>query len=259
MKHLEIWVALIVWLLFSATYDVLMDNRITELETGKVVRADTIRIFEIWNCGGTVDTAVTGMPLILAAIVDTPANADFSVDSIAAICDHRGFVDIYNCSICAEALKHWKRTLNPSGDEIVKITPLPPTYVTMRSGKRIRMSPGTLNWTAVGDDGMVGTADHYDLRMTTDSSLSWDQWIAVPTNQPLPAGESESLSVDIPQSFYFRIRAYDEAGNWSKSNIHKRCFNVAGDANGDGTVDISDITWTVAWMFNGGPAPECEE
>lgn len=117
----------------------------------------------------------------------------------------------------------------------------------------------TLHFTAVGDDGMVGTADHYDLRMTTDTTLSWDQWAVIPTGQPLPSGEAESLSVDITETTHFQIRAYDEADNWSESNIYQRCCNVAGDANGDGICDITDVTWIVTWMFNNGVPPECEE
>jgi len=35
------------------------------------------------------------------------------------------------------------------------------------------------------------------------------------------------------------------------------CCDVPGDANGNGTVNILDITYLIAYLYQGGPAPEC--
>lgn len=37
------------------------------------------------------------------------------------------------------------------------------------------------------------------------------------------------------------------------------CCDLPGDASGDGTVNIGDITFIISEMFRGGPAPECRD
>lgn len=87
----------------------------------------------------------------------------------------------------------------------------------------------SLSWTAVGDDGLDGQAAAYDLRYAADSAnlqTNWQQAQLVsylPT--PAPAGTAEHLETSIPlqpnRTYYFAIKARDEAGNWSPiSNIH---------------------------------------
>ena len=85
-------------------------------------------------------------------------------------------------------------------------------------------------WTAVGDDGIIGTASFYDGRvaMTEDSLYNqWDDcflWIGSEVT-PLPSGQAETfnfvLTVEKEQTYYFAIKAMDNAGNWSLiSNIY---------------------------------------
>lgn len=92
----------------------------------------------------------------------------------------------------------------------------------------------TLTWTAVGDDGMEGTADHYILKGSTDRTLLENNfWECDPQfcieisglPAPKPAGSIEIF--EIPDGIfpsgsvvYFRIVAVDEAGNAGEpSNI----------------------------------------
>jgi len=56
----------------------------------------------------------------------------------------------------------------------------------------------------------------------------------------------------------------DTLGEWHGNvavvwNMRTECN--CGDLNGDGgwTFDISDLTFGIDFMFNGGPPPECEE
>ena len=90
----------------------------------------------------------------------------------------------------------------------------------------------TLNWTAKGDDGNVGTATTYDIRYSVDSLtlVSWTGAIQV-LNEPAPkiAGSAESFTVSLPLlegvKYYFGIKIADEASNWSgPSNILVKFF-----------------------------------
>jgi hypothetical protein len=84
----------------------------------------------------------------------------------------------------------------------------------------------TLVWTATGDDSSAGTAFQYDIRkfnrMITNSS--WDSTAEL-TGEPAPspAGEIDSMVVGglmRDSTYYFAMRACDEAGNWSG---HSNC------------------------------------
>jgi len=47
-------------------------------------------------------------------------------------------------------------------------------------------------------------------------------------------------------------------GKWSpKSSLFDPCCLIAGDANGDGALDISDVSFLIGRIFNSGPAPTC--
>lgn len=80
-----------------------------------------------------------------------------------------------------------------------------------------------LSWTAPGDDGDEGVAVEYDVRQGTEpiTELNWDSpEVLQLCGEPWPniAGSQEEFAVgdlsgELPH--YFRLRARDEAGNWS--------------------------------------------
>jgi len=79
----------------------------------------------------------------------------------------------------------------------------------------------TLAWTAPGDDGQVGTASVYDIRLSTApiDDANWSA-AAVVSNPPTPqpAGTRQSVVVrglNYGTTYYFAIKTADEAGNWS--------------------------------------------
>ena len=79
----------------------------------------------------------------------------------------------------------------------------------------------SLVWTAPGDDGAVGTASVYELRMSA-SPIDGDNWGAAAMVRglpaPLPAGASQRVMVrglTRGTPCYFAIRSADEVGNWS--------------------------------------------
>ena len=51
------------------------------------------------------------------------------------------------------------------------------------------------------------------------------------------------------------------SGFWSGDLIsfNQSCCNLSGDANNDGIIGISDLTYFVDYMFNSGSAPICFE
>ncbi len=84
----------------------------------------------------------------------------------------------------------------------------------------------TLHWTATGDDGAVGTAALYDLRMSSAAitAANWTSATAL-TDLPAPAASGTAQSVVVRglahgTTYYFALRVRDDAGNWSDvSNV----------------------------------------
>jgi hypothetical protein len=78
-----------------------------------------------------------------------------------------------------------------------------------------------LAWSAPGDDGAVGQAVAYDLRFATQpiSAATFASATPVPgLPTPGPAGALQEFSVtglSANVSYFFALRALDEAGNWS--------------------------------------------
>ncbi len=78
----------------------------------------------------------------------------------------------------------------------------------------------TLTWTAPGDDGVIGTADMYDVRRSLFSidSGNFDSATVVPAGSPLSAGSFETLAVNgltDETRYYFAIKTKDEVPNTS--------------------------------------------
>lgn len=82
-----------------------------------------------------------------------------------------------------------------------------------------------LTWTAPGDDGNVGTAAAYDLRRSLSAltAANFNQGTQITgLAAPKVAGTTETFTVTglAPGTYYFALKARDEAGNWSSiSNV----------------------------------------
>jgi len=81
----------------------------------------------------------------------------------------------------------------------------------------------TLTWTAVGDDGNIGQASRYDIRYSTESILTdedFDKATQVEVElQPKPSSEKETFTVVGLQQgteYYFAIKVIDDANNISE-------------------------------------------
>jgi chitodextrinase len=123
----------------------------------------------------------------------------------------------------------------------------------------------TLSWTAPGDDGSVGTANSYELRVST-SQITSGNWGSAPsravgTPSPLVAGTRQStvvtnLSPDT--TYWFAIKAVDDAGNWSNiSNIVRWDWILdtapPGAPTGLSAAKQSNGTVRVTWAANSEP------
>ncbi|OGS47403.1 MAG: hypothetical protein A2539_07560, partial [Elusimicrobia bacterium RIFOXYD2_FULL_34_15] len=128
---------------------------------------------------------------------------------------------IYNRALTAnEVLLHYQGTIpeqdTTSPNAINNLATSNPTTTTL-----------TLNWTAVGDDGLTGTATSYDIRYATynitTSNFSGAQ--ALPAGGPTPkvSGSNETYTLSNLTSdttYYIAIKVLDERGNISAvSNI----------------------------------------
>jgi len=78
-----------------------------------------------------------------------------------------------------------------------------------------------LVWSAPGDDADVGTAATYELRVSS-SPITLGNWSAAsvvgPSQAPRASGTREGFTVrglSSDSTYYFAIRAVDDAGNWS--------------------------------------------
>jgi len=128
----------------------------------------------------------------------------------------------------------------------------------------------TVSWTASGDDGMVGTATGYDLRYSTNH-ITESNWTTATRVSglpvPLPAGTEQSATIDglsDDQTYYFAIRAVDEAGNWSPVSNNSSwsncsCIGLTGNVDGDAydAVNIADLSDLISYLFLGMGSVAC--
>jgi hypothetical protein len=104
------------------------------------------------------------------------------------------------------------------------------------SSQAVTYNSVRLNWTAVGDDSLTGTANTYDIRYSTNpiTLANWASATQVSGEPaPLAPGTSQSFTVTGLQPntlYYFGIRTADEVPNWSGlSNVISRTTLAAPD------------------------------
>jgi len=103
---------------------------------------------------------------------------------------------------------------------------IPPAAITDLSVKEVGLQGVVLEWTAPGDNGMIGQAGAYDLRFCTEpiNAGNWDN--AVKAEEIIPpgfAGSTETFTVKNLSSYtayYFGLKTVDDETNWSElSNV----------------------------------------
>jgi len=110
----------------------------------------------------------------------------------------------------------------PSVASWVKIDPVAPAAISLN------LTAGCYDhiyasWIAPGDDGMIGNAAAYDLRVSTSTitELNWDQATPIWSGYPQPPGTQEQITIGAGCSRrYYAIKTRDAAYNWSPiSNV----------------------------------------
>ena len=118
-------------------------------------------------------------------------------------------------SLTPYALTVWGTFPTPPGDTT------PPAQVTDLRAATAGPTYVVLQWTAPGNNGTVGQATQYDLRMSTVgpiTSATFYQSTRIATPPPAPAGTIETLNVSglQPQTeYWFALRTADAVPNWS--------------------------------------------
>jgi hypothetical protein len=134
-----------------------------------------------------------------------------------------------------------------------------------------------LRWTAPGDDGYVGRASRYDIRLQPealgplDTEAEWQAATPVPF-LPVPSSAGMVDSVLVPDmeagsTHYFALRTYDEVGNESPlSNSPLMvavevscCAGQVGNADGVGSDEptIGDVSLLIDHLFINQPFIWC--
>lgn len=140
--------------------------------------------------------------------------------------------------------------LNYSSGVQASVTPhdaTAPAAINTLSATALTSRSIRLNWTAVGDDGVVGTATSYDIRysaaaITAANFSSATQVSGVPS--PKVSGSAETVTItglSGNTTYYFSVKAIDEGNNVSAiSNVPNAKTLKNSDLNSDGLVNIAD-------------------
>jgi|GEM_PF-3025511 len=121
-----------------------------------------------------------------------------------------------------------KITVTSSGGDTDTIPPAPVDDLSVDPGDGY--GEVDLNWTAPGDDGEVGTVDHYEIRYD-DEVVTSGNWSGATVfdspPQPVASGGAQSSVITglmRGAKYYVGLRAVDEAGNASDVASSDFCF-----------------------------------
>jgi ferredoxin len=112
-------------------------------------------------------------------------------------------------------------TLSNVADAMMMSDSTPPATITDLIAEGAEMEI-VLSWTAPGDDGDEGTADHYEIRLSDAAitATNWDDAGILPGPPwPLVAGSPQNFTVEgleHNQTYYFAIKAFDDNTNVSE-------------------------------------------
>lgn len=130
-----------------------------------------------------------------------------------------------------------------------------------------------LRWTAPGDDGDIGRAAGYDMRVVPasrgpiDCDEEWNDAYQLRNEPaPSPAGSTDSLVIKgliSGSRYYFAVRSYDEANNLSGISNSPLIeipatpnITIVGDVNNSGRIDGLDVVFLVNSLKGKSSIPE---
>jgi len=147
----------------------------------------------------------------------------------------------------------FKKSGAPAGDTTA------PSAISTLAAASPSSSTVDLSWTAVGDDGLTGTATSYDVRYSTsvinagnfNSATQFPQTIT-----PATEGDPETLTITglLPSTtYYFAVKAGDEVPNWSAiSNVVSKATTAAADVTPPAAISTLTATNVAASASSGG-------
>ncbi len=111
---------------------------------------------------------------------------------------------------------------------------------------------------------MVDTGDGYQAYQMFDDGLHMDG----AANDSLFGAMLGSLAPELAVSYY--VEALDDSANLVNDptnsppivyrfTVGSTCCNKRGDVDDSGGIDVGDLTYLVAYLFQGGPPPSCED
>ncbi len=153
---------------------------------------------------------------------------------------------------------------NVASGTTIPLDVVPPAQITTLAAPNVKPNYAVLTWTAVGDDGVTGTAAGYDLRYSTSpivDNASFAAGTAVTgLAAPKAPGSAETVTVHglVPSTtYYFAIKARDEVPNWSILSNVVTFTTLAQDLTAPNTITnlrVSAAQITAAYLAWTAPA-----
>jgi hypothetical protein len=134
-----------------------------------------------------------------------------------------------------------------------------PTSPTLLSAKRVNNTLDVV-WNANPEIDIKGYKIYYDLDASGEPYNGTANIYGKPS--PVDAGNDTTfalLGLMMDTSYYLVLTTYDASGNESPfSNELKASTKsyLCGDANGNDAITIIDVTYMLAYLYKGGPAPD---
>ncbi len=146
--------------------------------------------------------------------------------------------------ICSEyspaSLNSWSTWVGEIPSKISK-----PVLAMPADGARVTV-PVSLTWD------QAASATTYFLQVDDDSTFATPKIeVVVNTNN------YSASALDDRTHYYWRVKGNTvcPSNEWSLRRSFGTCSYVSGDANGSGTVDISDVVFLISYIFGNGAAP----
>ncbi|MFH1898332.1 MAG: fibronectin type III domain-containing protein [Candidatus Desantisbacteria bacterium] len=140
-------------------------------------------------------------------------------------------------------------------DIMVTTETTPPCTVINLSVGTTGINSVILSWSSPGDDGDIGTAAGYEIRYSTTSitESNWSQAsIAsgiIPSPAPVNTTQQAIIENLVPWTkYYFAIKAYDEAKNWSLISNIVATFTLASQSKKIKQTNITGAAFTISWI-----------
>ena len=133
--------------------------------------------------------------------------------------------------------------------------PSVPTLLSPDSGASVADSTVVLRWTTGDNPPYAMAPEYFYLHVSkTENFSDWGTFANFIYQDSLVM---DSL-LTAGQTYYWRVKAYDSAGfysDYSTSSNFTWEAATCGDLTDDGIINLADITFLIAYIYLGGPAP----